>query len=114
MHETRAVRPESKRLSVRVGWVRRRGSGICDDDSFFGLNGLLVGIVGEGDGGGFAVVEGFGLEEEAEDECDGGKEHIHPVEPREAHVGDDISTCNGAYEGAERQHDRVYGLWTLC
>jgi len=71
LHEARAVGPESKRLSVRVGWVRRWAGGICDDDSLFGLNGLLVGIVGEGDGGGFAVVEGFGLEEEAENECDG-------------------------------------------
>jgi len=36
------------------------------------------------------------------------------MEPREAHVCDDIPTRDGAYEGAEGQHDRVYRLWTFC
>lgn len=91
---TRTVRDEFQRAHVRVRWVRG-GRRVCNDNSsFFVVEARLFAVLGHGNGCLGAVVERLSLEDEAEREGDGGEEHVHPVEPGEAHGIDNVATCN--------------------
>ena len=57
-----------------------------------------------------SVVEGLGLEDEAEEEGDRAQGNVHPVDPDEAHGRDDVATGDAADKGAEGQEDGIDGL----